>query len=237
MSKIKDLSPLDRPREKAYRYGVENLNDEELLAIVISHGAKGCSSLEISRKIIDEKVNLYGLLQVPYQEFTKHLGLDRVISLKIASTFEIVKRVIKEKYNEDEKAISVNSEFIYEKYRYLINGLNQEVVILVVLSRCKRIVFEKTLYKGSENTVSFSIREIFKIILINNGYYFYIIHNHISSNYKPSEKDIYFTMELFEKAKTLKITMLDHIIISNNGYFSFKKDDSPIRFLFDNKNS
>ena len=235
MSKIKDLPLLERPREKAFRYGVENLSDEELLAIVISHGAKGYSSIEIARKIIDEKVNLYGLLQVPYQEYTKHLGLDRVISLKIASSFEIVKRVIKEKYNEDEKAIKVDSEYIYNKYKYSICGLSQEVVILVVLSRCKQIVFEKTLYKGSDSEVIISYRDIFKTILMNNGYYFYLIHNHISGNPHPSEKDINLTFELHEQAKLFKITLLDHIIITQSGFFSFEKDPSPISFIFTNK--
>ena len=237
MSKIKDLSPLDRPREKAYRYGVEKLNDEELLALIISHGAKGHSALEIAHDLIDEKINLYGLLQVPYIEFTKQLGLDRVISLKLAASFEIVKRIISEKYDEDEKAILVDSEYIYNKYKFLISGITQEVVILVVLSRCKRIVFEKTLYFGSEDSVKISYREIFKNILMNNGFYFYLIHNHTSGNIQPSEKDILITIELYRMAKDLKIIFLDHLIINEHSYFSFANDDSDGRFVFFNKKS
>ena len=237
MSKIKDLSPRDRPREKAYRYGVEKLSDDELLALIISHGAKGLSALEIARKIIDEKINLYGLLQVPYIEFTKHMGLDRVISLKIAASFEIVRRVMSEKYDEEEKFIVVNIEYIYNKYRFLISGLNQEVVILVVLSRCKQIVFEKTLYLGSEDAVKISYREIFKNILMNNGFYFYLIHNHTSGNINPSEKDILLTAELFRRARDLKITFLDHLIVNEHTYFSFANDDSDVRFLFLKENS
>lgn len=237
MSKIKDLSPLDRPREKAFRYGVEKLNDEELLALIISHGAKGHSALEIARDLIEEKINLYGLLQVPYIEFTKQLGLDRVISLKLAASFEIVKRIINEKYDEDEKVIKVDSEYIYNKYKYFISGFTQEVVILVVLSRCKRIVFEKTLYIGSEDNVQFSYREIFKCILMNNGFYFYLIHNHTSGNVQPSEKDIFVTIELYRRAKDLKIIFLDHLIINEYTYFSFANDDSEARFIFSDKNS
>ena len=93
MAKIQDLSILEKPREKAERFGIENLNDQELLAIIINSGTVGHSSLDIARDILDETHSLNGLLNKPYQYFQTFKGLNKVNSIKLVAVVEVARRI------------------------------------------------------------------------------------------------------------------------------------------------
>ncbi|MCR4911811.1 MAG: DNA repair protein RadC [Bacilli bacterium] len=221
MSIIKELPELDRPREKALRYGVSTLTDTELLSIVLGSGYHGENVREISNNIIEHYQGLLGLSKTDYYDLIKFKGVKQSKALILSSIFEIHKRIsIKEQQNEEE---IVNSYNLYKKYYPIVKDDTQEIIILVILNRRKRIVFETTLYKGTENDVIFSYKEIYRYLTIHRAHSFYLIHTHPNKESKPSRKDIVFTIELFRRGEQMQIPMEDHIIIGDDGYYSFKE--------------
>ncbi len=220
MSKIKSLPALERPREKAFHYGIEKLSDYELIAILIGSGTVDSSAIDIAYHMIQENHGLYNLVQKPFSDLVSIKGIGQSKAVKIIAAFEIAKRFNSLKALKDD--IPLSSDTIYEKYKYLIGKSTQEHLYLVVLNRQKRVVHEVNLFKGNESSVNISNLKIIQTVLIHNGKYFYLIHNHPSGEILPSAEDINFTTDLIKECKKLKIMMLDHIIIGEEGYFSFK---------------
>ena len=219
LSKIKSLPPLERPREKAFHYGIEALSDHELLAILIGSGTMESSAIDIAYKMLRDNHGLFHLVQKPFSDLISFKGIGKSKAVKIIAAFEIAKRFNSLKISNDELPIS--SDKIYEKYKYLIGNSIQENLCLIVLNRQKRVIHEVNLYKGNESGVNCSSLQIIQKVLIHSGKYFYIVHNHPSGNYMPSQEDIDFTTSLIKESQKLNIRMLDHLIISQNGYFSF----------------
>lgn len=221
MSKIDDLPTLDKPREKAARFGIETLSDEELLALIINVGTVGHSSLDIAREVLNDCHSLTALYNKPYQYFHSFKGLKRVNALKLAATIEIAKRMNEKTRLVYEEKGEVNSDSLYQRYALSLVGQAQENFVLVILNKNKQIIFEKILYKGDDENVTISPREIIHLLVLHNGYYFYLIHNHPNNSLSPSVSDITFTKKINKRAEKIGVKLLDHLIIGQTGYYSF----------------
>ena len=219
LSKIKSLPTLERPREKAFHYGVDKLSDHELIAILISSGTVDFSALDIAYKMLSDHKGLLNLVQKPFSDLLNFKGIGKSKAVKIIAAFEIAKRFNSLKSIREEFPASTNE--IYERYKYHVSSIDQEYLLLIILNSKKHIIHEVNLYKGNESSVNCSWRQIIKQVLVHNGKYFYIVHNHPSGDHTPSQKDIEFTTTLIKESQKLKIRLLDHLIISDNGYFSF----------------
>ena len=222
MGKINDLPVSEKPREKAERFGVETLKDEELLAIIISSGTVGHSSLDISRDLLRECHSLNGLLNKPTAYFNTFKGLKNAKSIKLTAVLEIARRISERQRLIYEEKVVVNTDSLYHRYSISLARISQEVLAIVILNKNKQIIFEKVLYQGDDNSIPVNIRDILRLLMIHNGYYFYLIHNHPNDSLLPSESDINFTNKLKEKVKHLNIHLIDHLIISQSGYYSFQ---------------
>lgn len=222
MKKIKELPALDRPREKALRYGINSLSTEELLALLIGFGGKDNSALDIARTILEDSRGLYYLINKNVEELKVYKGISNVKALNLCAVFELVKRYQEKQLEMDENEI--DNAFLYQKYAPRLMNMNEEVMVLVILDKRKTITHEITLYKGGKNKLSLSYREIFKQIIIHNGYYFYVIHNHPDNTLIPSTSDISFTSELTRRCDKLDIVLMDHLIFSAHGYYSFLEE-------------
>ena len=218
--KIQDLPLENRPREKAIRFGIDSLSDEELLALLIGSGIQGLSALEIASDLIKTYHSMYSLANANYFSLCKQKGLKKKKALNLLAVFEFHNRLNSPQYKM-KTAVSGSAE-IYARYQYLEN-FQQEVLCLVMLDTKKNIIKEKTLYKGTENQTPISTKEILTELLVGGAKYFYLIHNHPSGNFNPSNNDVLMTRYLDGKVLELGICMLDHIIISSNGYFSFNE--------------
>lgn len=239
MGKINELDPFDKPREKAKRFGIDRLKDEELLALIINSGTVGHSSLDIARDIMYEVHYLDGLLNQPYQYFKRFKGLKTTNALKLAAVMEIAKRIHHKQQLVYEKEVLVSTESLFKRYQMFLGSLKQEVLIVIILDKSKQIIHETTLYKGNSNTLSVDHREILRLLLLYNGHYFYLIHNHPQASLSPSKADIKFTKNLKEKSEHIGIKLLDHIIVCLRGYYSFFHDCTFIEegnFEMNNKN-
>lgn len=219
--KIKELPKEDRPREKAFTYGVESLSDEELLSIIISKGVKNKSALEISRSLLNEYTNIYCLSKAKTIALKNEYGLSKISALKLEAIFELFSRLNAPKYKSREQLKNIDD--IYKKYQFL-SEQKQELLVILMLDKKYNILKEKIMYKGSENSLPISLREIAVELLQSEANYFYLIHNHPNGDNKPSTNDIESTYVISKRMKQLEIILLDHIIVSSDSYFSFRRE-------------
>ena len=221
MGKIKDLAIIDKPREKAERFGIEALKDEELLAIIINSGTVGYSSLDIARDLLKEAHYLSELMNKPAAYFATFKGLKKAKAMRLLAALEIARRINEKQRLIYEEKAAVSSETLYQRYSLSLNSLNQEVLAIIILNKNKQIVFEKILYQGNDANIAVNHRDILRLLIVHNGTYFYLIHNHPNGSLSPSEMDVKFTNTIKEKAARVNVTLLDHLIISKSGYYSF----------------
>lgn len=218
--KIRELPREIRPREKALHYGIESLSDEELLALLIASGVKGCSAMDISRDLLTTYLTLSSLANANLSSLEEHFGLSKITALKLMATFEFHNRLNSPLYQH--RYLIGSSQDLYERYRYLEN-FTQEVLAIVMINKKKEIIKEKILYRGTNNDLSISPKEICLEIISSRCSQFVLIHNHPDGNTNPSEEDIYATEVIKKTADSLQIRLLDHLIIYPGGYYSFKE--------------
>lgn len=223
--KISNLPINERPREKAIRYGFNTLSDIEVLAIIISSGTKDFSALDLSSTVLSNFGGLYNTVNKSFLEFKSFKGIKTATAAKLCAIFEIAKRYNSIRIIQDSEKEEINSLSLFEKYLIPLRELGQETLVLIVLDKKKKVLFETELFKGSRHSINFKVRDILKTVILHDGYYFYVIHNHPSGDIEPSESDINFTTKLISSGKEVGIYLVDHLIISRNGYYSFLQKD------------
>ena len=224
MGKVNELPLLDRPREKALYYGIETLADHELLALLIGSGSKDSSAIDIAYFMLRDNKGLNNLANRPLLDLENYKGMGKAKAIKLSAAFEIAKRFQNKKY--EEKEVISDSGPIYHRMKRLLGYTefpNQEVVYLVILDNKKKIVHQVNLYKGTERSVNVSSTQIIQQVIIHSGSFFYIVHNHPSGILEPSDEDLFFTTNLLKECSRFGVVMLDHLIISHQGYYSFTK--------------
>lgn len=219
--KIQNLPINERPREKAIRYGFENLSDAEVLAIIISSGTKDCSAIDLSNIVLSNFGGLYNTINKSFNDFLSFKGIKSATAAKLCAIFEIAKRHNFKRLSLIENNIKIDNNYIFQKYSSFLNEIETEKCFIIVLNKHKKIIHETELFFGSEISIDLSIRDILKTVISHGGYYFYVIHNHPSGNPKPSMEDEAFTLKLIKLCRNVGVKLLDHLIISKKGYFSF----------------
>ena len=223
MPRIKDLPIEYRPREKAYRYGIEELTDVELLAIVIGNGSKGNSALEIAYQIMKDKITLSNLLFTDFQTLTKYYGINKNTAIKLGAVFEMFKRF--NKRNDTREHVETLEDLIDRISGHFVNQATEKVLV-VALDRKKRIVLEKCIHSLSESGIQLSSKNIFKEVIKSGSNSFYIIHNHVDDDCKPSREDLLFYEHLANSSKKLGLHLIDSLIYTTTKVYSMraKKD-------------
>ncbi|MCR4879957.1 MAG: DNA repair protein RadC [Bacilli bacterium] len=217
--KIKDLPIETRPREKALKYGIESLSDEELLAIILGNGTKEFNVIQLATNVLSQTGGLNGLMRSSYVSLTKIKGIKNARALSLASLITIFQRVdLKESKTP---TYSINE--ILKKYQKSLLVDRQEKAIIVILNRFQKIIKEKVFSIGNDGGLSFSTREIFKEIYLNNGYSYYLIHTHPNASSEPSYEDIKSTRVIYQKSKKINLHLLDHFVIGLDGVTSINE--------------
>lgn len=216
---IKDIPILDRPRERFIKYGVNNLSNEELLSIVLKNGYKDYSVKDISNNILKDIKDITELKYKSINELTKIKGIGKVKAISLLSSIELGKRVYQDKDNINIKLNS--SKLIYNYIKNKLKYKKQEYFYVLYLDSKKYLIDEKLLFIGTLDKSNVHPREIFKYAYLNSSKSIVLIHNHPSGDTLPSKEDILFTNNILEISKIMGITVIDHLIIGNNNYYSF----------------
>ena len=217
--KIKALNKEERPREKALTYGIESLNNRELLALLLRTGYKGCSALDVADSLLSNFSSLKNVLNASAFELSQIRGISKVKALEIISIGELSKRAEKE-----EKTRLADPKDVFLRYGSVLSSSEGEKIILISLNRNKQIIREHVVSLNNESFTSISIQNSLSLVLKDMAIGFILIHNHPSGLPLPSKQDITFTGKLKMSADSLGLRFFDHIILSKNSYFSFSEE-------------
>jgi len=224
MSPLKNLSPDEKPREKLLELGAITLSDAELLAILIGSGSREMNAVELCRIILREyNYSLDNLAKATVEELQKFKGIGEAKAITIASALELSRRR-KKSIIEEAQNITCSADIYNHMHSYLMD-LNHEEFWITALDRKNKIIKTIKISSGGFHATVVDPKLIFKHALDNKASGLILIHNHPSNTLKPSQADIDITRKLKEGAKYLEINILDHVIYTNNGYFSFADEN------------
>lgn len=219
---IKEMPLSERPREKLYDYGVASLSNAELLTILIRTGSSDESALDLANKVLrlDESGFSY-LSKVSLEELTKIRGIGKCKAAQILAAVEMAKRLNQwgshDKIKVDSPLVLVN--LVMDKMKYL----EQEHFNIALLDTKNQILSIDNISIGTLNASIVHPRDVFKLAIKKNANSMILIHNHPSGDPSPSNEDIRVTERLAEVGEITGIKVLDHIIIGDNRYTSFRE--------------
>lgn len=220
---IKFLAHDDRPREKFLLKGKNSLSDSELLAIIMGSGSRDESALELARKILISVGNNWNQLSLlSVKDLMKFKGVGEVKAISIATALEIGRRRAGQEVSE--KPVISNSEDAYRVFKNQLSDLRAEEFWAVFVNQSNKIVHISKLAEGGISQSIVDVRILFKTALDYFATGIIIAHNHPSGSLKPSREDIHITQKIKEAGKFLNIQLLDHLIITQNSYFSFSDE-------------
>lgn len=221
---IKFLAEDDRPREKFMLKGRNSLSDAELLAIIMGSGNREDSAVELARKILDSVGNNWhhlSLLQI--SDLIKFKGIGEAKAISIATALEIGRR--KSAQEVPEKIQIKCSSDTFKILQPHLCDLQTEEFWAIFLNQNNRILGKTKLSSGGINQSVVDIRILFRTAIEHFATGIIIAHNHPSGNLKPSGEDVKITKQILESGKILNIQLLDHLILTQNSYFSFADEN------------
>lgn len=219
--KIKDIPSLERPRERAMDIGLENLSNEDLLAILLGSGTSSCSVKEVALKLLSKLQTLSSLQDESIESLSSLKGIGPVKALHLLACVELGKRVFMRSYQDHVRY--TNPKDIYESIRYLFVGKKQECFYVLYFNQKQELLERKLLFMGTVNRSIVHPREVFREAYLLSASSFICVHNHPSGDVTPSYEDIRVTKALIEIGEMNGIPVLDHLIVSDDAYYSFRE--------------
>jgi DNA repair protein RadC len=221
---IKSWAEDDRPREKLMLKGKASLSDAELIAILISSGSRNESAVALSKRIlfsIENNLNKLGKLSI--SDLVKFNGIGEAKAISIITALELGRR---RRIEDAVELPQINgSKAIFDMMQPLIGELQHEEFWIVYLNNSNKVLHKEQLSKGGLTGTLVDVRLVFKkgIELFSTA--IILCHNHPSGKLQPSQADKSITSKLKLAGDTLDIKVLDHLIITENAYFSFADEN------------
>ena len=218
---IKEWAPDDQPREKMMAKGKAALSNAELLAILLRTGKEGQSAVDVARSLLDSADNdLITLSNLGLDDLMQHKGIGEAKAITIMAALELGKRRRGAEANLPSEV--KDSKDSYERFLPFIDDIRQEHFLVMYLNQSNHALKVECISNGGTTHVIADPKIIFKNALNLNATCIILGHNHPSGNPRPSEDDRQLTKKLVAAGKLLDITVIDHIIIGNERYYSFR---------------
>lgn len=223
---IKQLDLADRPREKLIQNGPEKISNAELFAILIGTGNQGESAVQLMQRVLFHHDNqILKLKKVSLQKLMEFKGIGMVKAVKIKAALELSKR-LNDPINRH-KIQLVSSKITFDYIAPQLAFLDHEEFWVIYLNRSNRLIDSVCLSKGGIYQTLVDIRLALKRAIELGATGMILVHNHPSGNLNPSKEDKQITTQFIKASATFDILILDHLIVSEKSYFSFK-DESLI---------
>ena len=199
--------------------GAEALSEAELLAIFLRVGVKGMSVLDLSRLLLQKFDGLRGLFKASDQDLRniKGMGTAKIATLRAIAALN--QRWLEETVKR-ENFVECSGD-VHRLLAHKFRDLDQEIFSVVFLDTKHRVIQIQEMFRGTINTASVFPREIVKRALDLAAAALIAVHNHPSGNPEPSSEDRRVTEDLKKACQLMELSLLDHIVIGSNGYFSF----------------
>ncbi|MCX6018689.1 MAG: DNA repair protein RadC [Chloroflexi bacterium] len=219
--RIGDLPATERPRERFLQVGPAASSQRELLAILLRTGAGAGSALSLADDLLARFGGLAGLARTPVNELTSVHGIGPVKAIEIKAAFELGKRAATAT-PEERPQIRTPGDAA-QLLMYDMGVLEQEEVRALLLDTRNRVLAAPMICRGSLNSASLRIADLFKEAIRTNAAAVVVAHNHPSGDPSPSQDDIHVTREMVKAGKILEIDVLDHLVIGHNRFVSLKE--------------
>ena len=221
---IKDIPLNDRPRERLKSKGIESLSNEELLSILLRSGTRDKSVMELSYELLKE-INIHDMAYMGYQGLKKISGIGEVKAMTIAASLEFAKRVFSKSDNVYQ--LKTTDDVYYCVKEDMGNELQEKFMVLFLDNR-KQLIMKKVIFIGTVNSSRVHPRDVFREAVKCNACGIILVHNHPAGSLYPSSQDIFLTNQFIKIGNLMEIKVLDHVIVSSNGYYSFLEKNGDL---------
>lgn len=219
---MKTVAPHDRPREKLHRVGAAGLGDNELLAIVLGHGRARASALDLANAVLVASAGVHGLVRVRVDELRAIPGIGAARGAQILAAVELGRRTLTRSAPERVQIASPRAaaEFLLPQY----GNRPVEQFGVVLLDTKHRVLRTLILSVGTLDASIVHPREVFGAAASAGAAAVVLFHNHPSGDPKPSPDDVALTRRLSAAGVLMGIDVIDHVILADVRYFSFKEE-------------
>lgn len=216
---IHDLPVEERPRERLVKFGEQALSIQELLQLILGRGIAGESVVVTAQKLLAQFGSLQKLAEASIEELSSIKGIGLAKAAQIKAAFEIGRRLSTQALPYKSKALT-DPEKVYQLIKSRLKDYHREHFYIISLNNRSHSIAEVSV--GSLNASVVHPREVFAEAIKSKAASVIFAHNHPSDNAEPSKNDLEITRRLIEAGKILDIKVLDHVIITKDGRFSFK---------------
>jgi len=223
-SKIKEMPEEERPRERLRHHGAQALSPSELLAIILRTGRRDRNARELASDLLHRFGGLQGLAKAPIEELCAVEGIGEAKAIQIKAAFALASRLAASRGPERPELCSsrevvalIGDEMrLYEEERFKI----------LLLDTKNRLIRDETVSVGTLNASLVHPREVFRSAIRASSAAVIVCHNHPTGDCRPSREDRETTVRIKEAGDLVGIRLLDHIIIGDGDYYSFKDNDA-----------
>jgi DNA repair protein RadC len=218
---MKELSPDDRPREKLLRHGVTALGDNELVALVLGSGGRGRDALDLANALLGAHGGLHGLARATSSDMAETAGVGATKAAQVVAAFELGRRSL-----ACAPAARLRLRLPRDTAHYLLPLFGVRPVEhfgIVLLDARHRVIRTVMVASGSLNSTVVEPRDVFREAMRGRAAAIVAFHNHPSGDPTPSPEDMALTHRLAAAGRLLGIDLVDHVVLGDARYFSFKE--------------
>lgn len=220
---IADWDLQDRPREKLMQKGASALSDAELLAILIGSGSPKETAVQLMQRVLnDHHNNLNTLGKCSIRELCQYHGIAEAKAITILAACELGKRRQREKVEERNRFTSAKE--IYDYMLPSMQDLDTEEAWVVLMNQSYKLIRSVRLSHGGITETAVDVRIIMREALLSNATVIALCHNHPSGNTRPSRDDDNLTQRVKQAAETMRLYLLDHVIVTDGAYYSYREN-------------
>ena len=220
LRRVKDRPPSERPREKLQLRGAQELSNSELLALLLRSGTASSSAVQLADQVLDTTAHkLEKLSRATVADLCQISGVGMAKAAAVVAAFELGRRA---RFPSEEKPLRINSSAVaYHCMEPLLGHLDHEEFWVLFLNNAHGVLSRCKISSGGYTGTLVDVRIILKKALLAKAVGIILVHNHPSGTLKPSQADVALTQKIVKAAKSIDITVLDHLIVTEKAYFSF----------------
>jgi len=218
---MKDLTPGDRPREKLLTHGAAALGDNELLALVLGSGCRDRSVLAVANQVLAARGGLHGLMRSTVDDLSRAAGVGRAKAAQVLAAIELGRRTLTRRSRERPQLLAPGQTVAFLMPVFGGRGIEQFGVVL--LDTKYRVIRTALVTTGTLNTTIVEPRDVYREAAMGAASAVVVFHNHPSGDPAPSDEDVQLTWRLRAAGTLMGIELLDHVILGDGRYFSFKE--------------
>lgn len=218
---IKSWPASERPRERLLESGPRSLSDAELMAILLRSGIQGKDAVSLSRELLNQFGGLRGLLSSDKNKLKSIKGLGQAKLAMLMAVTEIARRQLQE--NLTGQCVIRDPQSVLDYLFYCLRDKKREIFKVLFLDKAGKLICDRDLFEGTVDEAAVHPREVVKAALDYYATALILVHNHPSGRAEPSREDREITNRLKSACESVHVKILDHMIIGDGNYFSFRE--------------